>query len=111
MLSQVGQEKQDIIMAGARALVSLYGGAKEEGLYTVQCRWLCERNCNGSWYVESLTLPSTSATEMYYNIRVNYHNYQIIIMYWKGKGANMKQDEWRLYILYGKCLPMQTQPD
>ena len=32
VFNQVAQAKYDILMAGGRALVSLYGGAKEEGL-------------------------------------------------------------------------------
>ena len=39
--------------------------------------------------MEPGTLPPTSAAEMYHTLRVYYH-----IMYWKGKCANMKQDEW-----------------
>ena len=34
VFKQIGQyAKEDIIVEGERALVSLYGGAKEEGLY------------------------------------------------------------------------------
>ena len=32
MFNQLGQTKQDIVVAGEISLVSLYGGAKEEGL-------------------------------------------------------------------------------
>ena len=32
VFNQVGHAKQDIIVAGERALVALLGGAKEEGL-------------------------------------------------------------------------------
>ena len=32
MFNQIGQAKEDIIVAGERALVSLYGGATAEGL-------------------------------------------------------------------------------
>ena len=38
-----------------------------------------------------------------YKLRVYYH-----IMDWKVKGAKMKQEEWVLYILDGKCVLMQT---
>ena len=38
VLNQIGQEKEDIIVAGERALVSLYGGAKEERLDVLRYR-------------------------------------------------------------------------
>ena len=48
MFSQVGQANQDIIMESERPLVSLYGGANDEGLDIVHYRWLCEKISNGT---------------------------------------------------------------
>ena len=105
MFSQVGQGKQDIIVAGERALVSLYGGAKDGGLDILQYNTgvYTKHISKGTRHVEPRTLPPTSAAEMYHSVRVYYH-----IMYWKGKSTNMKQREWGLYILNGKYMPMQT---
>ena len=57
--------------------------------------------------MEPRTLPPISATEeMYYNLLVYYH-----IIYWKGKGANMKHAEWGLHIVDGKWIVIPTQTD
>ena len=55
----IGQAKEDIIVAGERALVSLYGGAKEEGLDALRYRQLCDKIYKGTPHVERRTLPTT----------------------------------------------------
>ena len=96
MFNQIGQAKEDIIVAGEIALVSLYGIAKEEGLYVLRYRGFCDNNFKGTSHVEP-------AAAMYHSLRVYYH-----VMYWKGKGDSMKPEEWGWHIVDGKCLPMQT---
>ena len=93
-------------MAGERALVSLYGGAKEEGLDIVQYRRLCERISKGTYHVEPRTLPPTSAAEMYHNLRASTLSYNVL-------ERKMCQYEARivgigLYMLDWRCLPMST---
>ena len=51
--------------------------------------------------MEPSTLPPTSAAQTV--LRIDYY-----IMCWKGKGANMQQEEWGVHIVDGKCLPVQT---
>ena len=103
VFNQVGQAKDDIIVAGESALVSLYGGAKEEGLDVLRYRRFCDKISRGTSHVEPRTLPPTSAAEIYHSLRVYYH-----VMYWKGTGDSMKPEEWGWHIVDGKCLPMQT---
>ncbi len=88
MFNQIGQAKEDIIVAGERALVSLYGGAKEEGLDVLRYRQFCDKIYKGTPHVKRRTLPPTSAAAMYHSLRVYYH-----VMYWKGKGDSMKPEE------------------
>ena len=88
VFNQIGQAKEDIIVAGERALVSLYGGAKEEGLDVLRYRRFCDKISKGSSHVEPRTLPSTSAPAMYHSLTVYYR-----VMYWKGKGNNRKPEE------------------
>ena len=76
-------------MAGERALASLYGGAKEEGLDVLRYRRFCDNISKGTSHVEPRTLPPTSADTMYHSLRVYNHH----IMYWKGKGGSMKPEE------------------
>ena len=101
--NQIGQAKEDIIVAGERALVPLYGGAKEEGLDVLRYRRFCDKIYKGTSRVEPRTLPPTSAAAMYHGLRVYYH-----VTYWKGKYDNKKPEEWWWHIVDGQCLPMQT---
>ena len=88
VFNQTGQAKEDIIVAGERALVSVYGGAKEEGLDVLRYRQFCDKIYKGTPHVKRRTLPPTSAAAMYHSLRVYYH-----VMYWKGKGDSMKPEE------------------
>ena len=81
--------KEYIIVIGERALVSLYGGANDEGLDVLRYRRFCDKISKGTSHVEPRTLPPTSAAAMYHSLRVYYH-----AMYRKGKGDSMKPEEW-----------------
>ncbi len=48
LFNQIGQAKEDIIVAGERALVSLYGGAKEEGRDVLRYRRFCDKISKGT---------------------------------------------------------------
>ena len=99
VFNQIGQTKEDIIVAGERALVSLYGGGKEEGLDDLRYRRFCDKISKGTSHVEPRTLPPTSAAATYHSLRVYYY-----VMLWKGKGDSMKPEEcgvahcgWKMY--------------
>ena len=64
MFNKIGQAEEDIIVAGERALVSLYGGAKEEGLDVLRYRRFCDNISKGTSHVEPRTLTPTSAAAM-----------------------------------------------
>lgn len=104
VFSQEGHvAKQDIIAAGEKALVSLYGGAKEQGLDTLRYRRFCEKVSKSTSHVEPQTLPPTSAAAKYHSLRVYYQ-----MMEWKGRSINMKPEEWGWHMVDGQCLPIQT---
>ena len=89
VFNQIGQAKEDIIVAVERALVSLYGGAKVEGLGVLRYRRFCDKISKGTSHVVPRTLSPTSAAAMYHSLRVYYH-----VMYWKGKCDSMKPEDW-----------------
>ena len=62
MFKQVGQAKYDIIVAGERALASLHGGAKEEGLDVLRYRRFCGTIYKGTLHAEPRSLPPPAAT-------------------------------------------------
>ena len=88
------------MMAGERALVSLYGGAKEEGLDILQY--------NTGSYAKLFRKAQCMWNRVLYHrplqLKCTVPHY---IMCWKEKGADMKQ-ELVLYILDVNCLPVQT---
>ena len=43
--------KNDIVVAGEKAMVCLYGGASDEGLNTLRYRRFCEKVANSTSYV------------------------------------------------------------
>lgn len=95
--------KEDIIAAGERALVCLYGGAEEDSLDHVRYRHFCEKVFKGSSFVEPQTLPPTSAAAKYHSLCVYYQ-----VMEWKDTGVFMRPEDWGWHIVDGKCLPKQT---
>ena len=54
VFNQIGQAKEDIIVAGEIALASLYGGAKEEGLDVLRYRRFCDKISEGTSHVNHL---------------------------------------------------------
>ena len=52
VFNQIGQAKEDIIVAGERGLVSLYGGGKDEGLDVLRHRRFCDKISKGTSHVE-----------------------------------------------------------
>ena len=68
VIDQIGQAKEDIIVAVERALVLLYGGAKEEGLDVLQYRRFFDNISKGTSHLEPRTLPPTSAAAMYHSL-------------------------------------------
>ena len=53
--------------------LSLYVGAKEDGLDVLRYRRFCDKISKGTSHVEPRTLPPTSAAAMYNSLRVYYH--------------------------------------
>jgi len=81
--------KQDIIKAGEKALLCLYGGTREEGLDILQYRQFSYKLSKSTSHVEAHNLPPTSSTAKYHSLRVYYQ-----VMEWKGMAADMKPEEW-----------------
>ena len=87
-------------------MVSLYGSAKKEGLDVLRYRWFRDMISKGTSHVAPCTLPPTSATAMYHNLRVYYH-----VMYCKGKCNSMKPDKLGWHVEDEKCQHKIMQTD
>ena len=95
--------KKEIVAAGEKALVALYGGAKEEGLDSLRYKRFCGKVTKSTSPVEPQTLPPISAAAKYHSLRVYYQ-----MMEWKGASINMQPKDWGWHIVDGRCMPMQT---
>ena len=70
--TQENVEKGIIVAAGEKALVSLYGGDKDETLDMLRHRRFCDKVSKTTSPVESQTLPPTSTAAMFHSLRVFY---------------------------------------
>ena len=62
VFSQPDQAKEAIIAAGEKALVSMCGGAKDEGLDSLRYQRFCDKVSKGTAAVEPQSLPPTSGS-------------------------------------------------
>lgn len=103
MFHKSEQTPEDITAAGEKALVSLYGGTKEEGLDSLRYKRFCDKISKSTSSVEPQTLPPTSAAARFHSLRVYYQ-----VMEWKGTCVNMKPQDWGWHIVERRCMPIQT---
>ena len=75
-----GSLKEDIITAGERAMVLVYGGGTEESLNSLRHRKFCSKSATNTVAVQVSSLPPTSAAMKFHSLRVYYQ-----IQEWKGK--------------------------
>ena len=94
-------EKDDIVSAGEKALVSLNNGWPNEALNHLRYRRFLEKVSKSTSLVEPQSLPPTAAAVKYHSLRVYYQ-----VMQWKGQV--LKPEEWGWQITGGKCLPLET---
>ena len=103
VFSQPDQAKEAIIAAGEKALVSMYGGAEDEGLDSLRYRRFCEKVSKGTAAVEPQSLPPTSGSSKYHSLRVYYQ-----VMEWKDACINMRPEDFGWNVVDGRYLPIQT---
>ena len=101
--SQQTVEKDILIAAGEKALVSLYGGGKDEFLDMLRYRRFCDKLSKTTSPVEPQTLPPKSAAAKFHSLRVFYQ-----IMDWKGTIGNMNPKDWGWHIKEGRYMPIMT---
>ena len=94
--------KDELVKAGEKAFVHLYGGRDEEGLDNLCYRKFCEK-LKGTSHVLCQTLPPTFAASVYHSLRVYFQ-----VMQWKGKQKSMNPEDWGWQLVDNKYLPKQT---
>ena len=95
--------KEDVIFAGDKALVLLYGDGYAEGLDSLRYKRFCDKVSKSTSPVDPQSLPPTSAAAKYHSLRVYYQ-----VMVWKDFNHDLKPEDWGWYVHDGRLLPLQT---
>jgi len=93
--------KEDVILAGEKALVCLYNGRSDESLDSLRYTRFCHKIATGTTFVQSECLPPTSAAAVYHSLRVYYQ-----VQQWKG--VALQPQDWGWSLEDGKLLPIRT---
>ena len=64
--------KEDVIKAGERALVEVYGGKGSDSLEALRHRRFCQKTAKSTTAVEVKSLPLTSSAAKFHSLRVYY---------------------------------------
>ena len=95
--------KDDVLEAGEKALLVLYGGDPEKGLDLLRYTRFQEKVARSSKFVEAQALPPTSASAGFHSLRVYYQ-----VQEWRGKSGHLIPEEWGWEIVEGKLIPKKT---
>jgi len=93
-----GASKDEVIMAGEKALLCLYNCRPDESLDSLRYTKFCENVATGTTLVQAESLPPTSAATEYHSLRV-----YLQIQQWKGVPL---EPDWGLKLMEN-CFQLQ----
>ena len=94
--------QQDVILAGERSIICLYGGKADDSLDVLRYTRFCQKVASGSSLLQPENLPPTSSAAAFHSKRVYYQ-----VQEWKGNHELLPLDwGWKLHD--GKLLPVTT---
>jgi len=93
---------EELVQAGERGLVVLYGGKLGDNLNGLRYKKFCERTATKKTYLQSQTLPPTAASAKYHSMRV-----YLQIQQWRGV-ENLRPEDWGLKQVEEHLYPMTT---
>jgi hypothetical protein len=93
----------DIVQAGERALVALYGGCDDEGLDKLRFTKFCEKVAQSTSSVQPCSLPPTSAAAANHSLRV-----YLQVQQWTEFDTHLDPINWGWFIGDGRLQPCQT---
>lgn len=91
--------KDEIIVAGEKSLLCLYNCRSDEGLDWLRYTKFCQKVATGTTFMQSESLPPTSAAASYHSRRVYFQ-----IQQWKG--VPLEPEDWGWKLVDGKLLPI-----
>ena len=100
----------DVVTAGEKALVSLFGGKPGVVLNALRYQHYFEKMATNTSHVELQNLrPTAAASAQFYSLRVYVH-----VKQWQGEGAGMSMEDWgwtvtKYFLLQRTCPLFQNR--
>ena len=93
--------KQDITVAGEKAMLHLYNASSTESLNSLRYIRFCQRVATGTLSLQPENLPSTFSAASFHSLRVYYQ-----VQRWKG--VELPPQDWGWRLADSKLLPVLT---
>ena len=93
----------DVVSAGEKALVSLFGGKPGVGLNALRYQRYFEKLANKTSHIEPQNLPPTAAAARFHSLRV-----YLQVKQWQGEGAGMSMEDWGWKVSNYQVFPVAT---
>ena len=93
----------DVVTAGEKALVSLFGGKPGLGLNALRYQRYFEKLASKTSHIEPQNLPPTAAAARFHSLRV-----YLQVKQWQGEGAGMSMEDWGWKVTNDQVFPVAT---
>ena len=93
----------DVVTAGEKALVSLFGGKPGLGLNALRYQRYFEKLASKTSHIEPQNLPPTAAAARFHSLRV-----YLQVKHWQGEGAGMSMEDWGWKVTNDQVFPVAT---
>ena len=93
----------DVVTAGEKALVSLFGGKPGIGLNALRYQRYFEKLASKTSHIEPQNLPPTAAAARFHSLRV-----YLQVKQWQGEDAGMSMEDWGWKVTNDQVFPVAT---
>ena len=93
----------DVVSAGEKALVSLFGGKPGVGLNALRYQRYFEKLASKTSHIEPQNLPPTAAAARFHSLRV-----YLQVKQWQREGAGMSMEDWGWKVSNYQVFPVAT---
>ena len=93
----------DVVTAGEKALVSLFGGKPGVGLNALRYQRYFEKLASKTSHIEPQNLPPTAAAAQFHSLCV-----YLQVKQWQGEGAGMSIEDWGWKVTNDQVFPVAT---
>ncbi|XP_068675446.1 uncharacterized protein [Montipora foliosa] len=93
----------DVVNAGEKALVSLFGGKPGVCLNALRYQRYFEKLASKTSHIEPQNLPPTAAAARFHSLRV-----YLQVKQWQGEGSGMSMEDWGWKVTNDQVFPVAT---